>query len=191
MYSKDPESVSLGKIKELFHHFSMGFHLCIDDGELYRELTENEVQYRSLFNSLGYNLSQGTQGVYYFEPDKERTSVNRLSKKFTLFMAILYDFLADQGKDPISAITEEYFQVKDLPHLKQDQYRKILEKVNITRESDLLKLVQRLQKYGFLEFRDNYLILFKKSVSRFTTLFAEFKEPLKTHTFEAGENNGD
>jgi len=191
MYNNDPDFASLRKIKELFHHFSMGFHLCIDDGELYRELTENEVQYRSLFTCLGYNLSQGTQGVYYFEPDKERTSVNRVSKKFTLFMAILYDFLADQGKDPVSAITEEYFQVKDLPHLHQDQYRKILEKVNITQESDILKILQRLQKYGFLELRDNYLILFKKSVSRFTNLFAEFKEPLKTHTSEAGENNGE
>ncbi|MDA3787848.1 MAG: hypothetical protein PF503_05085 [Desulfobacula sp.] len=189
MYTNDQEFTSLRFIKELFHHFSMGYHLSIDDGELWAELNACEDQYRDLFNSLGYPLCNGSTGVYYFEPGKERVSVNTVSKKFTLFMAVLYDSLADQGKDPVSAITEDHFLVKDLPHLKVDQYRQIMEKVNIKHESDLIKVLNRLQKYGFLELRDNYLIMFKKSVSRFTELFAEFVEPLKSEYLVEGESN--
>lgn len=173
------ENRDLRFTKELFHHFSMGYHLCIDDGDLYGEFMANESRYRELFESLGYQLCDGATGVYYFEPEKERVSVNTMSKKFTLFMAVLYDFLADQGKDPVSAIIEDPYPVKDLPHLKVEQYRRIMEKVNIRKEADLIKVINRLQKYGFLELRDAYLIYFKKSVSRFTTLFAEFNEPLK------------
>lgn len=180
MNTNDQEATDLRFVKELFHHFSMGYHLSIDDGELWAELTACEGRYRELFDSLGYSLCQGQSGVYYFEPDKERVTVNTVSKKFTLFMAVLYDFLADQGKDPVSAIIEDHFLVKDLPHLRVDQYRQIMEKVNIKNESDLINVLNRLQKYGFLELRDNYLIMFKKSVSRFTSLFAEFNEPLKS-----------
>ncbi len=187
MYPNNQEVADLCFIKELFHHFSMGYHLSIDDGELYTELMVNEPQYRDLFNSLGYHLCDGTTGVYYFEPEKERITVNPMSKKFTLFMAVLYDSLADQGKDPVSTIIEDSYLVKDLPHLKVEQYRSIMEKINITKESDLIKIINRLQKYGFLEFKDNYLIYFKKSVSRFTTLFAEFNEPLKTKDSGAGQ----
>jgi len=179
MYTNNQELGDLKFVKELFQHFSMGYHLCIDDGPLYAELTAREVQYRDLFDSLGYSLCSGTTGVYYFEPEKERISVNTMSKKFTLFMAVLYDFLADQGKDPVSGIFEDGFLVKDLPHLKVEHYKNIMEKVNIRQESDLIKILHRLQKYGFLDLKDNYLIYFKKSASRFTSLFAEFSEPLK------------
>ena len=191
MDTNDQKFTSLRFVKELFHHFSMGYHLSIDDGELWADLTACEGQYRELFNSLGYSLCQGQAGVYYFEPDKERVSVNRVSKKFTLFMAVLYDFLADQGKDPVSAIIEDHFLVKDLPHLKVDQYRQIMEKVNIKQDSDLINVLNRLQKYGFLELRDNYLIMFKKSVFRFTSLFAEFVEPLKSDTPEENSKAGE
>ncbi len=189
MDKNDQELTSLRFVKELFHHFSSGYHLSIDDGELWADLTACEVRYRELFDSLGYCLCQGQAGVYYFEPDKERVSVNTVSKKFTLFMAVLYDYLADQGKDPVSAITEDHFLVKDLPHLRVDQYRQIMEKVNVKNESDLINVLNRLQKYGFLDLRDNYLILFKKSVSRFTALFAEFVEPLKSEYPEEESND--
>ena len=170
--------------KELFHHFSMGYHLCMDDGELYNEFINYETHYRELFNSLGYQLSKGSSGVYYFEPDKEKPGINIVSKKFTIFMAILYDHLADQGKDPVSMIMEERFVVKELPHLRIDQYKKILEKVNIIEESDVLRTLMQFEKYGFLELKDNFLIMFKKSVSRFTTLFSEVVEPTKTKSIE-------
>jgi hypothetical protein len=170
--------------KELFHHFSMGYHLCIDDGELFNELTTNETHYRELFSSLGFQLSSGSSGIYYFEPDKEKTGVNHVSKKFTVFMAVLYDYLADLGKDPVSAVIEERFVVNELPHLRVDQYRKILEKAGIVEEADLLRTLMQLQKYGFLDLKDNFLIMFKKSASRFTALFAEIVELPKTESAE-------
>lgn len=170
--------------RELFHHFSMGYHLCIDDGELFNALTANIDHFRSLFSSLGFQLCEGTSGIYYFEPDKEKAGINIVSKKFTVFMAILYDYLADQGKDPVTAIIEERFIVPELPHLRVDQYKKILEKVGINEGSDLLRTLLQLQKYGFLDLKDHFFILFKKSVARFTTLFAEVIEPLKTQGME-------
>ncbi len=166
--------------RELFHHFSMGYHLCIDDGDLFTELTTHETYYRWLFDTLGFHLCDGASGIYYFEPDRDKLGINRVSKKFTVFMAILYDFLADQGQDPVCAIIEQRFVVPELPHLRMDPYRKILEQVGINGDADLLRTVQQLHRYGFLELKDNYLIMFKRSVSRFTTLFAEVIEPSET-----------
>ena len=73
-----------------------------------------------------------------------------------------------------------------------DPYRKVLEQVGINEDADLLRTVQQLQKYGFLDMKDNYLIMFfKRSVLRFTALFAEVVEPSKPAPVEGEEGEGD
>jgi len=158
-------------ISEIFAKLSSGYHICIEDGDIYRSLTENADYYRNLFNILGYRLSDGVDGIFYFLPTDER--INELSKRFTAFMAIMYDWLADKGKEPVTSLTEEHFYLNQLPHLTVEQYKKVMSQLDVTNEKELLKIVSGLHKHGFLMLVDGSLIKFRKTVSRFVTMFTE------------------
>jgi len=150
---------------------SSGYHVCIEDGDIYRSLTENADYYQILFDILGYRLSNGADGIFYFLPTDEK--INELSKRYTAFMAIMYDWLADKGKEPVTSLTEEHFYLNQLPHLTVEQYKKVMGQLDITDEKELLKIVNGLQKHGFLILVDGSLIKFRKTVSRFVTMFTE------------------
>ncbi len=165
-------------MKDVFVKLSSGYHICIEDGDIYSSLTENADYYRGLFDLLGFRLSDGMDGNYYFLPTDEK--INELSKRFTAFMAIMYDWLADKGKEPVTSLTEGHFYLNQLPHLTVEQYKRVMGQLDITDEKELLKIVNGLQKYGFLQLVDGNLIKFRKTVSRFVTMFmavAECEEP--------------
>lgn len=154
---------------KVFGLLSTGYHLCIEDGETYNSLVENEMFYRKMFKLLGFNLSDGSDSIYYFLPNDEK--INEISKKFMVFMAVMYDWLADQGKDPISYLTEGHFYLDELPHLSIEQYKKTMGQLDINERQELLKVVKGLERFGFLDFIDNSMIKFRKTVSRFVTIF--------------------
>lgn len=158
-------------MNEVFTKLSSGYHISIEDGEIYRSLTVNAAFYRELFDILGYRLSDGVDGIFYFLPVDDK--INELSKRFTAFMAIMYDWLADEGKEPVTSLTEEHFSLDQLPHLTVEQYRKVMGQVDVTEEKELLKIVNGLQRHGFLLLVDGSLIKFRKTVSRFAAMFTE------------------
>jgi hypothetical protein len=158
-------------LKDVFDKLSSGYHLCIEDGDAFKDISENTGYYRELFKLLGYKLSDGADGLYYFFPSDEK--INEISKRLTAFMAVMYDWLADQGKEPVSSLTEQHFHFDQLPHLNIDQYRKIMAQLEINDSAALLKIVQSLQKYGFLMLADGALIKFRKPVKRFVSMFTE------------------
>ena len=170
-------------IKEIYEKLSRGYHFCIDDNKdeysgIYSELVNNLAYYKTLFETLGYKLSDGSAGIYFFESAKAGSTTTRQTRELTLFLSILYDYLADEGKDPISAILEIRFYINDLPHLTKDQYKRLMTNVCVEDNKDLNRIIKRFQKYGFLTIEDD-TILFKQSVSRFTKMFAEYNEPEK------------
>ncbi|MES9898552.1 MAG: hypothetical protein ABW148_05965 [Sedimenticola sp.] len=158
-------------MSEVFAKLSSGYHICIEDGDIYRSLTENADYYRSLFDILGYRLSDGVDSIFYFLPADEK--ISELSKRFTAFMAIMYDWLADKGKEPVTSLTEEHFYLNQLPHLTVEQYKKVMGQLDVSDEKELLKIVNGLQKHGFLILVDGSLIKFRKTVSRFVVMFTE------------------
>jgi len=158
-------------MKEVFAKLSSGYHLCIEDGDVYRNLIQNYDYYRTLFDLLGYELSDGVDGIFYFLPTDK--NINEISKQFTAFMAIMYDWLADQGKEPVSSLTEDHFYLNQLPHLTVDQYKKIMGQLDIVELKELLKIVNGLQRHGFLLLIDGSLIKFRKTVIRFVNMFTD------------------
>lgn len=156
---------------DIFSKLSTGYHLCIDDGDTYQSLAEDVGYYRSLFDVLGYKLSDGADGIFYFLPVDDK--LNEISKRFTAFMAVMYDWLADNGKEPVTSLTGEHFHIDELPHLAIDQYRKIMLQLDVSDEKEIAKIVNALQKHGFLVLVDGSLIKFRKSVSRFVSMFTE------------------
>ncbi len=161
-------------MKDVFAKLSCGYHVCIEDGDVYTSLMEHYDYYRNLFGLLGYRLSNGMDGIYYFLPTDQK--INKLSKKFTAFMAIMYDWLADQGKEPVTSLTEEHFYLSELPHLTIEQYKKIMGQLDVKDEKELQKIVSGLHKYGFLLLVDGSLIKFRKTVIRFVKIFTEVAE---------------
>ena len=158
-------------MKDIFAKLSNGYHICIEDGDAYESLAENIHYYQRMFDLLGFRLSDGADGIFYFLPSDEK--INEISKRFTAFMAIMYDWLADKGKEPVTSLTEEHFYLNQLPHLTIEQYKKIMSQLDVTDEKELLKIVNGLQKHGFLQLIDGSLIKFRKTVSRFVTMFVE------------------
>jgi len=170
-------------IKEIYKKLSHGYHFCIDDNKdeysgIYSELVNNLAYYKTLFETLGYTLSDGSAGIYFFESAKAGSTTTRQTRELTLFLSILYDHLADEGKDPITAILEIRFDITDLPHLTKDQYKRLMTNVGVEDSKDLNRIIKRFQKYGFLTIEDD-TILFKQAVSRFTKMFAEYNESEK------------
>ncbi len=170
-------------IKEIYEKLSRGYHFCIDDNKdersgIYSELVNNLEYYKTLFETLGYTLSDGSASIYFFESAKAGSTTTKQTRELTLFLSILYDHIADEGKDPITAILEIRFEIKDLPHLIKDQYKRLMINVGVKDSKDLHRIIKRFQKYGFLTMEDD-TILFKQSVSRFTKMFAEYCEPEK------------
>lgn len=158
-------------MKEVFARLSNGYHLCIEDGKYYEDMTSNEAYYRVLFDTLGYNLSDGADGIFYFLPSDER--INEISKRFTAFMAVMYDWLADQGKEPITSLTEDHFYLNSLPHLTVDQYKRVMSQLDVTDEKGLSNIITGLQRHGFLLLVDGELIKFRKAVARFVAMFVD------------------
>lgn len=170
----NPAHTLPAELADVFALLRTGYHLCIEDGATYQGLSENTEYYRALFAALGFHLSDGKDGLYYFQPDDEK--LNDLSKRFTAFMAVMYDWLADKGKDPVSALTEDHYYLDQLPHLAIEQYQKVMGQIDITDDKDLFKIVNNLQKHGFLNLVDGNLIKFRKPVTRFVDLFMEVAE---------------
>ena len=158
-------------MKEVFAKLSNGYHICIEDGDIYKSLTGNYDYYQKMFDLLGYRLSDGADGIYYFLPSDKK--INELSKRFTAFMTIMYDWLADKGKEPVTSLTEEHFYLDQLPHLTVEQYKKVMDQLDVTEAKELLKIVNGLQKHGFLILIDGSLIKFRKTVDRFVKMFIE------------------
>lgn len=166
-------------LEEVFSKLSSGYHICIEDGDMYTSLTENTAFYHHLFTLLGCQLSDGEDGLYYFIPSEKK--INKPSQRFTAFMSIMYDWLADQGKEPVTSLMEGHFYLSQLPHLDIEQYKTIMAQLDVSEPKELLKIIKGLQRHGFLQLIDDDLIKFRKPVSRFVTMFIDVtkSKPLK------------
>ena len=152
-------------LKEVFGRLSRGFHLCPSDGELYRDLETNEATYRSLFDALGYSLSDGVGGYYYFNPGD---TLNRSASKAAVFVLILAQFLADEGQDPVQAFGGiKIHHLSQMPHL-MPQYRYIAEQAALDSEEAIRSIVfNTLVGLGFAERIGDDGFRFRPPIRRF------------------------
>lgn len=174
------------KMDKVFKLLSSGYHVCIEDGDTYSDLTKNEKFYRKMFGLMGFVLSDGTESIYYFKTSDEK--INGLSKKFMVFMAIMYDWLADQGREPVSSLIESHFSIEQLPHLSVEQYKKTMAQIEVDSEAELQKIVHKLKDYGFLNVIGNSTIKFRKTVSRFVSIFKDIAD-IRDHDQDNDEDS--
>ncbi len=159
-------------LSELFHLLQTGKHLCHDDGEKYWALENDKDNYKNCFAALGYELVEHVKGFFYFKQEGKANTEN--TKKMALFIFVLIEHLDKRENDLEAALMETRFSFENLPHLKSERYRELMDEVNIKDESGLVAVGNTMQTYGFATLFGKSSFEFKPPIYRFFDLCASF-----------------
>lgn len=139
----------------IFRELLKGYHLSRDEAEHYAQLSTLQDQYRALFKALGFELICDPRGFYYFMPEQMGAQVNKTAQRLALLTFILIEYLADQGRDPLSVLDGGRLGKDELPAL-FDKYRELFLQAEISELDELEeKLMRRLSQLGFIRETDN------------------------------------
>lgn len=152
-------------VQDVFARLSRGYHLSPSDGDLFRDLEANEAAYRTLFAALGFELSDGVGGFYYFRPGD---ALNRGSSRAAVFVLVLAQYLADEGQDPVQAFDEiRILHFSEMPHL-LPQYRYICEQAGLDSPDAVRNVIlNTLVGLGFAERVGDDAFRFRRPIRRF------------------------
>ena len=160
------------KLALIFRQLRDGWHLCLEDGELYSAIEENAEGFTALFEALGYTLEPHRKGIYFFRGD---SAVTDTARRFAVFTFILVEHLGDSGRGIEEALLTTTFAVEELPHLQTDRYRETMAEVGVASLDDLSKLVSSMQRFGFTAIEQDR-IRFRRPVYRLIDLCARVLE---------------
>lgn len=180
MSEKSP--FSLPNLAEIFDALRRGRHLCPEDGPLYHALRDNLEAYDDLFHQLGFRLEEHPRDFFYF---RGKDNLSPQASRMALFVLILIESLADQGKPIVDSLMTETFAIDELPHLKGARFRAYLREANVVDEDGLRVIVRQLDRFGFCKRLTDNTFQFRAPAYRFFDLCLEV---LKDH--EGGQNGG-
>ena len=156
----------LTQLAPIFRELFKGYHISRRDPELYTQLSNLQDQYRTLFKSLGYELTCDTRGFYYFVPEQMGAQVNKTAQRLALFTFILVEHLADQGRDPLAVLDGGSLGRDELPPL-LEKYKDLFLQAEVTTQEELEeKVMRRLTQLGFAS-EDNGIYRFLAPMHRF------------------------
>lgn len=152
-------------VQEVFARLARGYHLSPSDGDFFRDLEVHEAAYRSLFSALGFQLSDGVGGFYYFH---HGDVLNRGSSRAAVFVLVLAQCLADEGQDPVQAFDEiRIHHFSEMPHL-MPQYRHICEQAGLDGPEAVRNVIlNTLVGLGFAERVGDDAFRFRRPIRRF------------------------
>lgn len=89
----------LSKLSELFGFFNSGKHLNrLSEPELWAALEQEQTQYETLFQQLGYRLRLDGRGFAWFHTEDSNSNVSKTTRNLALVLMVLFDFQADNQK---------------------------------------------------------------------------------------------
>ena len=99
MTGKNPVDLNtLGNLAELFKLFNGGKHLNrVADPGLWTELEQEADAYRSLFQSLGYELRIDRRGFAWFHNDEASSNITKTTRQLALLFLVVFEYQADAG----------------------------------------------------------------------------------------------
>ncbi len=162
---------------ELFELLRKGRHVSSVDGECFKELAENETVFRKFFASLGFLLERHEKDFFYFQGSKSSS----FSAKAAVFFFILVEWISDQGGSTIQWLFEQVTHVDNLPHLERERYKKYMIETGIDSKDDLMNLLKKMEKLGFINFENERSFIFRKPAFRFLDLCREIKNEEETN----------
>ncbi|MDY0223457.1 MAG: hypothetical protein RBR67_20225 [Desulfobacterium sp.] len=147
----------------VFDELRKGRHICVEDGDLYRSLLMEYESFRELFHYLGFTLVRHPRDFFYFRSDLGFTTVAR---RMAVFMFILIEHLANEGRSVEEALTSGYIAIDTLPHETSKRFRRYMDEAGITVE----KSINTLTRHGFAEYSGGSKFRFRSPVYRFIDL---------------------
>jgi hypothetical protein len=140
-------------IKEVFEALSRGRHISAYDPELYADLQLHFELYKHLFQALGFALESNARGFYYFEREG---SASDAIEQAAVFLWIIVDWMADKGMSISEQITLHDFVTAELPHFQTDRYRSYMDRLKVTDEASVRRLLLAMNRFGFLRSNNDY-----------------------------------
>ena len=161
---------ALPHLSEIFDALRRGRHLCAEDGGPYLALRENLQAYLDLFSHLGFRLEEHPRDFFYF---RGKDSLSQQASRMALFVLILIEALADQGRMIVDTLMTQTFSIADLPHLKAARFRSYLQEAGVTDEDGLRNIVRQLDRFGFCQRLTDNTFRFRAPAYRFFDLCME------------------
>jgi hypothetical protein len=90
-----------------------------------------------------------------------------------VFVFILIESLSDQGEPVVDTLMTRTFAIPDLPHLKSARYRAYLKEAGASSEDDLRKVVNQLERLGFVQRHTEDAFTFRTPAYRFFDICIE------------------
>jgi len=161
---KKDSPFALPQLEAIFDALRRGRHLCSEDGKSFFALRDNLEDFRDLFNHLGFHLVVHPRDFFYF---RGKDSLSPQGSRMAVFIFILIEALADQGEPVVETLMTKTFTIGDLPHLKSARYRAYLKEIDITEEDGLRRIVQHLDRFGFVQKLTDNTFRFRSPAYRF------------------------
>lgn len=165
MSEKSP--FALPHLAEIFNQLRRGRHLCPEDGDLYRALRQDGEAFRDCFHHLGFRLEAHPRDFFYF---RGSDGLSPQASRMALFVFILIESLADQGRPVVDTLMTETFAISELPHLKSARYRAYLQEAGGAGEDDLRAIIRQLDRFGFANRLTDDTFRFRTPAYRFFDL---------------------
>lgn len=163
--------IQLPGLQEIFETLRQGRHICLADGRLYTQLSENYDAFGALFGQLGFDLKKHRRDFYYFH---SANSMSGQSEKMAVFMFILIEHIADKGLNIEDTLMNQQFAYAELPHLKNARYKAMMSQLEVLDEDGLVGIVTAMDRTGFAERLNDSLFAFRSPVYRFLDICQEF-----------------
>jgi chromosome condensin MukBEF MukE localization factor len=166
------DSTELPYLKRIFDDLRRGKHLAEGDGPHVHALREDTEAYARLFDALGFTLVQHPRGFFFFAADPS-SNVTDMAGRLAVFIFILVESLADQGKQVEETLMTHTFNVTALPHLSTDRFVTYMRDVGVTSLDELRQVLKNMRRLGFAELVGDDLFRFRTPAYRFLDLCSE------------------
>lgn len=161
---KQESPFALPHLGEIFDALRRGRHLCPEDGKLFWALRDHLEEFQDLFQNLGFHLVVHSRDFFYF---RGKDSLSPQGSRMAVFNFILIEALADGGEPVVDTLMTKTFTIGELPHLKSARYRAYLKEIDATGEDDLRRIVQNLDRLGFVQKLTDETFRFRAPAYRF------------------------
>ena len=161
--------------EEIFQKLSRGYHYHFDDGIIWKNIQEHFDDYKALFQAVGFCLTEGDCGAYYyFEPEEPVNIVNKQVQIMLTFLLAIIDHCADSGLNPLEKINSKI--ERKLMHdayVKNEQLFSYLGSDSF--EALLQETVEKIKRWGLGHYANGFLT-FKKGINRFIQPIMDIKD---------------
>lgn len=183
MPNEQQPMVDLPDLAAVFEALRRGRHICMTDGALYRALKAHVANFTALFAQLGFELAHHPRDFFYFVDHGNFTD---LSARMAVFMFILIENLSDRGDPVEETVMSRHFRPADLPHLTKERYRQLMQEAGMPEPEDIDRLLQTLERFGFVDRAEDTSFTFRPPAYRFLDLCLEIATQAPTADAEDG-----